>query len=54
MSSLKVLFVLSFVLQAVGLDIGLTRLLLDLLMQLPNSRTAESEGAIIVHTHITE
>ncbi|KAJ9107304.1 hypothetical protein QFC21_000754 [Naganishia friedmannii] len=44
MSSLKVLFVLGYVLEALGLDVGFSRLLLTFLLQLPNSRKAESEA----------
>ncbi|KAL7413517.1 peptidase family M48-domain-containing protein [Mrakia frigida] len=47
MSSLKVLSLLGFVLEAVGLDVGLSRLLLTFLLSLPNSRKAESEADFI-------
>lgn len=41
---MKVLFALSLLLSTLGLDIGLSRMLLNLGMTLPNSRTAETEG----------
>lgn len=44
---MKVLFALSILLNSLGLDVGLTRILLNLGMTLPNSRTAESEGSFI-------
>ncbi|CDZ98887.1 peptidase family m48 [Phaffia rhodozyma] len=47
MSSLKVLFVLNIVLESLGLDIGVSRLLLTFLLSLPNSRTAESEADFV-------
>lgn len=47
MSSVKVLFVLGYLLEALGLDVGITRLLLTFLLQLPNSRRSESEADYI-------
>ncbi|KAK4050458.1 metalloendopeptidase [Microbotryomycetes sp. JL201] len=47
MSSLKVLFVLSLFLESLGLDAGLSRVLLNLVMTLPNSRKSESEADLI-------
>lgn len=47
LSSMKVLFVLSIALSTLGFDIGLSRMLLNLVMTLPNSRTAESEADYI-------
>lgn len=44
MSSLKVLFGLSLLLESMGIDPGLSRVLLNLVMTLPNSRKNESEG----------
>ncbi|ETS63029.1 hypothetical protein PaG_02803 [Moesziomyces aphidis] len=44
MSGYKVLGAASLLLDALGLDIGLSRTALTLLMELPNSRTAESEA----------
>lgn len=40
----KVLFAAAFVLEMMGLDIGLSRILLNLVMNLPNSRKIESEA----------
>ncbi|WVR03778.1 hypothetical protein IAU60_000773 [Kwoniella sp. DSM 27419] len=47
MSSVKVLFALGFILESLGLDVGITRLLLTFLLQLPNSRKNESEADFI-------
>ncbi|GAA5914520.1 hypothetical protein JCM5296_003058 [Sporobolomyces johnsonii] len=47
MSSLKVLFALSLLLNSLGLDMGISRVLLNLLMTLPNSRKNESEADLI-------
>ncbi|KAM0793686.1 hypothetical protein ACM66B_001114 [Microbotryomycetes sp. NB124-2] len=47
MSGLKVLFVLSLALESLGLDAGLSRVLLNLVMTLPNSRKSESEADVI-------
>ncbi|KAL7424718.1 metalloendopeptidase [Cryptotrichosporon argae] len=47
LSSMKVLFGLSFLLESLGLDVGMTRLLLTFLYQLPNSRTNEKEADYI-------
>ncbi|EIW68973.1 hypothetical protein TREMEDRAFT_39304 [Tremella mesenterica DSM 1558] len=47
LSSMKVLFALGFLLETLGLDVGLSRLLLTLLLQLPNSRKSESEADYI-------
>ncbi|WWC68580.1 uncharacterized protein I206_102510 [Kwoniella pini CBS 10737] len=47
MSSVKVLFGLGFILESLGLDVGITRLLLTFLLQLPNSRKNESEADFI-------
>ncbi|KAK4052910.1 metalloendopeptidase [Microbotryomycetes sp. JL221] len=47
MSSLKVLFGLSLLLESIGLDAGLSRMLLNLVMTLPNSRKSESEADLI-------
>ncbi|BEI92837.1 uncharacterized protein CcaverHIS019_0504650 [Cutaneotrichosporon cavernicola] len=44
MSYMKVLFAVSFILETLGLDVGLTRALVTLMLQLPNSRTSESEA----------
>jgi Zn-dependent protease with chaperone function len=41
---MKVLFAVSFLLESLGLDVGLTRLLVTFLLQLPNSRTNETEA----------
>lgn len=43
-SSMKVLFVLAYLMEALGVDIGIGRVLLTFLMQLPNSRKSESEA----------
>ena len=40
----KVLFAAAFILEMMGLDIGLSRILLNLVMNLPNSRKIESEA----------
>ncbi|OCF31676.1 mitochondrial metalloendopeptidase OMA1 [Kwoniella heveanensis BCC8398] len=47
MSSMKVLFALGFLLESLGLDVGITRLLLTFMLQLPNSRKNESEADFI-------
>ncbi|WVO18688.1 hypothetical protein L204_106408 [Cryptococcus depauperatus] len=47
MSSMKVLFFLGFLLESLGLDVGITRLLLTFMLQLPNSRKNESEADFI-------
>jgi len=47
MSSMKVLFALGFLLESLGLDVGISRLLLTFLLQLPNSRKSESEADFI-------
>ncbi|KAK4689916.1 hypothetical protein P7C73_g203, partial [Tremellales sp. Uapishka_1] len=47
MSSMKVLFVLGFLLESLGLDVGISRLLLTFMLQLPNSRKNESEADFI-------
>lgn len=44
MSSMKVVFLLTTVLSLIGLDFGLSRALVTLLMALPNSRKSETEG----------
>jgi len=44
MSYMKVLFGVSILLESLGLDVGMTRLLVTFVMQLPNSRTSESEA----------
>lgn len=44
MSYMKVLFAVSFILETLGMDVGLTRALVTLMLQLPNSRTSESEA----------
>jgi len=44
---MKVLFGVSFLLEALGIDVGITRLLVTFLLQLPNSRTNESEADTI-------
>lgn len=57
-AEVQVLFVLGFLLESLGLDVGISRLLLTFLMQwvtapnltnarLPNSRKAESEADYI-------
>lgn len=46
MSSLKVLMGLSLLLESFGIDAGLSRILLNFLMTLPNSRKNESEGKL--------
>jgi len=46
-SSVKVLLVLASLLDVLGLDIGITRLLTTLLYELPNSRTQEFEADTI-------
>lgn len=43
-SSSKVLILLAILLQAVGIDFGVARMLNYLLFKLPNSRTQELEG----------
>lgn len=43
-SSSKVLILLAILLQAVGIDFGIARMLNYLLFKLPNSRTQELEG----------
>ena len=45
-SSSKVLILLAILLQAVGIDFGMARMLNYLLFKLPNSRTQELEGEI--------
>ncbi|WVQ78785.1 hypothetical protein IAT38_000876 [Cryptococcus sp. DSM 104549] len=47
MSSMKVLFALGFLLETLGLDVGISRLLLTFMLQLPNSRKNESEADFI-------
>lgn len=47
MSSMKVLFALGFLLETLGLDVGVSRLLLTFMLQLPNSRKNESEADFI-------
>ncbi|ORY22491.1 peptidase family M48-domain-containing protein [Naematelia encephala] len=47
MSYMKVLFVAGLLLESLGLDVGFSRALLTLLLQLPNSRTSESEADYI-------
>ncbi|OCF75049.1 mitochondrial metalloendopeptidase OMA1 [Kwoniella mangroviensis CBS 8886] len=47
MSSMKVLFALGFLFESLGLDVGITRLLLTFMLQLPNSRKNESEADFI-------
>jgi Zn-dependent protease with chaperone function len=47
MSYMKILFGVSFLLESLGLDVGLTRLFVTFLLQLPNSRTSESEADTI-------
>ncbi|WWC87947.1 uncharacterized protein L201_002847 [Kwoniella dendrophila CBS 6074] len=47
MSSMKVLFAVGFLLESLGLDVGITRLLLTFLLQLPNSRKNETEADFI-------
>ncbi|GFZ42524.1 hypothetical protein JCM24511_00240 [Saitozyma sp. JCM 24511] len=47
MSYMKVLFFAGFLLESLGLDVGLTRVLLTLMLQLPNSRKSESEADFI-------
>ncbi|KLT42555.1 hypothetical protein CC85DRAFT_83752 [Cutaneotrichosporon oleaginosum] len=44
MSYMKVLFAVSFLLETLGLDVGITRALVTLMLQLPNSRASESEA----------
>ncbi|KAF9239596.1 peptidase family M48-domain-containing protein [Melanogaster broomeanus] len=48
----KVLILFAFLLQSVGLDIGITNLLSKLLLELPNSRTQELE-ADTIGMHLT-
>jgi len=47
LSYAKVLFALGYTLELLGLDVGLSRLILTFLLQLPNSRKAESEADYI-------
>ncbi|OWZ31902.1 mitochondrial metalloendopeptidase OMA1 [Cryptococcus neoformans] len=47
MSSMKVLFALGLLLETLGLDVGVSRLLLTFMLQLPNSRKNESEADFI-------
>ncbi len=47
MSYAKVLFALSLLFESLGLDIGVTRLLITFILQLPNSRKSESEADFI-------
>ncbi|KAL1406366.1 metalloendopeptidase [Vanrija albida] len=44
MSSMKVLFAISFLLEALGLDVGITRALVTFMLMLPNSRKNEAEA----------
>ncbi|CAD6572273.1 MAG: hypothetical protein TREMPRED_000488 [Tremellales sp. Tagirdzhanova-0007] len=46
-SYMKVLFALSFLLETLGFDVGVTRLLVTFVLQLPNSRKSESEADFI-------
>ncbi|KAF9228591.1 hypothetical protein BS17DRAFT_772208 [Gyrodon lividus] len=46
-SSSKVFILIAFLLQSIGLDIGVTNLLSKLLLELPNSRTQELEADTI-------
>ena len=47
-SSSKILILLAILLQAVGIDFGVARMLNYLLFKLPNSRTQELEGKNVV------
>jgi hypothetical protein len=47
MSSMKVIFLLTTMLQVLGLDPALCRAAVTLLMTLPNSRRSEIEGELI-------
>ncbi len=44
-SSAKVFIAVAYLLEVVGLDFGLARILTTLLLDLPNSRTQELEGS---------
>lgn len=44
---MKILFGLSILLNSLGLDVGISRIVLNLFLTLPNSRTAEMEADYI-------
>jgi hypothetical protein len=50
----KVFILLAFLLQSIGLDIGVTNLLSKLLLELPNSRTQELEGEDRIRCKVIE
>ena len=49
-SSMKVLLAFATLLEVLGLDVGLARLLTTFLLDLPNSRKQELEGSSILST----
>ena len=51
-SSMKVLLAFATLLEVLGLDVGIARLLTTFLLDLPNSRKQELEGSL-VHQYIT-
>lgn len=52
MSGMKVFSALVLLLEIIGVDIGISRIGLELLMTLPNSRTTESEGMYFARSFI--